>query len=75
MQWIDYIVLIASVILIAIVLMSNAQDDIQDAFSGARSELFKNQKARGFERVLNISALVISVIFVVATIVSRVLIG
>ncbi len=75
MQWIDYIVLIASVILIAIVLMSNAQDDIQDAFSGARSELFKNQKARGFERVLNISALVISVIFVVATIISRVLIG
>lgn len=75
MQWIDYIVLIASVILIAIVLMSNAQDDIQDAFSGARSELFKNQKARGFERVLNISALVISVIFVVATIVSRVLIA
>ena len=50
MQWIDYIVLIASVILIAIVLMSNAQDDIQDAFSGARSELFKT-KARGFERV------------------------
>ena len=75
MQWVDYIVLIASVILIAIVLMSNAQDDIQDAFSGARSELFKNQKARGFERVLNISALVISVIFVVATIVSRALIA
>ena len=75
MQWVDYIVLIAAVLLIAVVLMSNAQDDIQDAFSGARSELFKNQKARGFERVLNISALVISIILVVATIVSRVLIA
>ncbi|MGI6787583.1 MAG: preprotein translocase subunit SecG [Acholeplasmataceae bacterium] len=74
MQWIDYIILIASIFLIAVVLLSSAQDDIQDAFSGAKSELFKNQKARGFERVLNISALVLSVIFIVGTIISRALI-
>lgn len=75
MQWVDYIILVAALVLIAIVLMQNAQDNIQDAFSGAKSELFKNQKARGFERVLNISVLVTSVIFVVATIISRVLIA
>ena len=75
MQWIDYIILIVALFLIAIVLMQNAQDDIQDAFSGAKSELFKSQKARGFERVLNISVLVLSIIFVVSTIISRVLIA
>lgn len=74
MQWVDYIILVAAVLLIAVVLMQNAQDDIQDAFSGAKSELFKNQKARGFERVLNISAFVLSAIFIIGTIVSRALI-
>ncbi|MGI6781986.1 MAG: preprotein translocase subunit SecG [Acholeplasmataceae bacterium] len=74
MQWIDYIILLASIFVIAIVLMQNAQDDIKDAFSGAKSELFKNQKARGFERILNISVLVASIIFIVGTIISRALI-
>lgn len=74
MHWVNYLILIIAIFLIAIVLMQNAQDDISDAFSGAKSELFKTQKARGFERVLNISALVLSVLFVTLTIVSRVLI-
>lgn len=43
MQWVDYIILVAAVLLIAVVLMQNAQDDIQDAFSGAKSELFKTK--------------------------------
>ena len=74
MQWVDYIILVAAILLTAVVLMQNAQDDIQDAFSGAKSELFKSQKARGFERVLNISAFVLSAIFIIGTIVSRALI-
>lgn len=73
MHWVNYIILIAALLLIAIVLLQNAQDDIQDAFSGAKSELFKQQKARGFERVLNISALVLSIVFIALTIVSRVI--
>ncbi len=74
MLWVDYIVLVSAILLIGIVLMQNAQDDIKDAFSGARSELFKNQKARGFERILNISVLVLSIIFITLAFVSRMLI-
>lgn len=49
MQLIDLFVVLVAILLIAAVLMQNAKDDIRDAFSGEKSELFKNQKERGFE--------------------------
>lgn len=70
MLWIDYIVLVLSVLLIAIVMLQNSKDDINDAFNGSKSELFKNQKTRGVELLLQRSTAVLAVLFVVAVITS-----
>lgn len=65
MLWIDYIVLVLALLLIGIVLLQDSKDDIKDAFSGERSDLFKVQKQRGFDKVLMIATAVIGVLFVV----------
>lgn len=68
---IDILVCILAILLIAVVMMQNSKDDIKDAFSGEKSELFKNQKSRGIEKVLKISTSVIAVLFIVSVIASR----
>jgi len=70
MMWIDWIILVISVFLIAIVMMQNSKDDINDAFNGSKSELFKNQKTRGPELWLQRSTAVLAVLFVIAVIAS-----
>ncbi len=70
MLWIDYIVLVLSVFLVAIVMMQNSKDDINDAFNGSKSELFKNQKTRGVELVLQRTTLVLGILFIAAVITS-----
>lgn len=70
MLWIDYIVLIISVFLITIVMMQNSKDDINDAFNGSKSELFKNQKSRGLELILQRATAVLCVLFIVAVVTS-----
>ncbi len=74
MLWSDWLVFILSILMVANVLLQQSKDDLQDAFSGDKSELFKNKKARGLEGVLNITMAVFSVLFVIFIIVSRVLI-
>jgi|GluameStandDraft_1065615.scaffolds.fasta_scaffold00564_3 preprotein translocase subunit SecG len=70
MMWIDYIVLVLSIALIAIVMMQNSKDDINDAFNGSKSELFKNQKTRGVELLLQRVTIVLGVLFVASVITS-----
>ena len=70
MMWIDYIVLVLSIDLIAIVMMQNSKDDINDAFNGSKSELFKNQKTRGVELLLQRVTIVLGVLFVASVITS-----
>lgn len=70
MMWIDYIVLVLSIALIAIVMMQNSKDDINDAFNGSKSELFKNQKTRGVEFLLQRVTIVLGVLFVASVITS-----
>ena len=68
MMWIDYIVLVLSICLIAIVMLQNSKDDINDAFNVSKTELFKNQKTRGVELVLQRTTIVIAVLFIAAVI-------
>lgn len=70
MLWIDYIVLILSIALIAIVMMQDSKDDINDAFNGSKSELFKNQKSRGLELVLQRTTLVLGILFIASVVTS-----
>ena len=64
MRWIDFIILFVAIALIAAVLMAQSKDDINDAFSGSKTELFKTQKSRGFELVLERTTAVLAIIFV-----------
>ncbi|MFA5560512.1 MAG: preprotein translocase subunit SecG [Acholeplasmataceae bacterium] len=68
MIWVDYIAIVAAILLIGSALIQSSDDDIKDAFSGEKSELFKDQKIRGFELFMTRATLVIAIIFVVAVI-------
>ena len=62
---IDILLIIVSVVLIVLVAMQNSKDDIGSAFSGASSELFKNQKERGVEVYIVRATYAFSVAFIV----------
>lgn len=70
MHVIDYFILLISILLIVIVMMQNSKDDINDAFSGSKTDLFKNQKTRGIDLLLERGTMVIAVLFFVLVIVA-----
>ncbi len=57
--------LIMSIVLITLVITQSSKDDIQSAFSGEKSELFANQKQRGFELFITRLTLGSAVLFIV----------
>jgi preprotein translocase subunit SecG len=73
MDFFDVLLLIVSVLLIVVVLMQSSKDDISDAFSGSKSELFKNQKSRGLEAVLQKATWVLGIIFIALAIVCTII--
>lgn len=70
MIWVDYIILVLSLLLIFTVGLQQSQDSVQDAFSGEKSDLFKDQKTRGFELFLMRTSFVFAVTFVSLVLVS-----
>lgn len=64
MIWSDYIVFILGVILILLIAISDSEEDIKDAFSGEKSDLFQDKKARGIELFLIRATFVVAVLFV-----------
>lgn len=71
MIWVDFIALIVTILLIIFVLLQQSSDDISDAFSGEKSDLFKNRKTRGFDLFLTRSTIVFSVIVIVSVLLSN----
>lgn len=71
MIWVDFIALIVTILLIIFVLLQQSSDDISDAFSGEKSDLFKNRKTRGFDLFLTRSTIVFSVILIVSVLLSN----
>ncbi len=65
--------LIVSILLIAIVMMQNSKDDINDAFNGSKSELFKNQKTRGIELFLQRGTAILGIIFIILVVICNVI--
>ena len=53
MRPIDIVLLVVSLFLITLVILQSSKDSIDNAFSGEKSELFNNQKQRGFELLLS----------------------
>ena len=71
MIWADWLILVCAIVIIASVLLQQSSDDINDAFSGEKTELFKNQKQRGAERILFWVTLFASILFIVFVFVSN----
>lgn len=70
---IDGFILFFAICLIIIVMMQESKDNINDAFSGQKTELFKNQKTRGIDLVLQRVTCAIAVIFFVLVIIAALL--
>lgn len=70
---IDIFVAIVAVMLIIIIMMQNSKDDINDAFNGSKTELFKNQKTRGAELIIQRATAVIAILFIVLVLTSVIL--
>lgn len=73
MKPIDYIVLVVALLLIVLIMMQESKDNIQDAFSGEKSDLFKNQKQRGIEKVMSIVTAAVAILFIVLTFVATII--
>ncbi len=67
---IDIFICIVSILLIIIVMLQSSKDDINDAFNGSKSDLFKEQKVRGIELFMQRATMVIAIIFIVLVITS-----
>jgi len=61
---VDIFVAIIAILLIIIVMLQGSKDDINDAFNGGKSELFKDQKARGIELFMQRATLALAVLFI-----------
>jgi preprotein translocase subunit SecG len=71
MFFVDYLIIIVSILLVVAVLLQSSQDDIKDAFSGEKSELFKNRKTRGLELFLLRTSAVLATLLIVLVVVSN----
>ena len=67
----DYFVLVFSILMIIVVMLQTSKDDINDAFNGSKTDLFKDQKVRGAELVLQRATIVIAIFFV-ALVISKI---
>lgn len=68
MQAIDIVLLLVSLLLITLVVLQSSKDSAANAFSGEKSELFNNQKQRGFELIMNRVTLGVSIVFITLSI-------
>lgn len=67
---VDIFLAIVSILLIIFVMLQGSKDDINDAFNGSKSELFKNQKTRGVELFMVRATAVLAVLFIALVITS-----
>lgn len=63
MHVVDYFILLISILLIVIVMLQESKDDINDAFSGSKTDLFKNQKTRGIDLLFQRTTIVLGILF------------
>ncbi len=71
MYWIDYLVVVFAIAMIILVMLQSSNEDISDAFSGEKSELFKNKKERGFELFLTRASVITAVLLVASVVLSN----
>jgi preprotein translocase subunit SecG len=67
---IDYFLLVVALFLITLVVLQGSKDNVNNAFSGEKSELFNNQKQRGYELILSRVTMGVSLVFIVSALVA-----
>jgi len=70
---IDFILLVVALFLITLVVLQSSKDNASNAFSGEKSELFNNQKQRGFELILSRVTMGTSLLFIVLAVVASII--
>lgn len=70
---IDYILLVVALFLITLVVLQSSKDNASNAFSGEKSELFNNQKQRGFELIMSRVTMGTSILFIVLAVVASII--
>ena len=65
---IDIALLVVALFLITLVVLQSSKDNINNAFSGEKSELFNNQKQRGFELIMSRVTAGTSIVFIVLSV-------
>lgn len=63
MQFPDWIIFIATILMISISALQSSKDDVMSAFTGNNSELFKNKKVQGPDVFFNRAMMIISILF------------
>lgn len=66
--WLHYVLFGLSILLIALVMIQESKDDMNNALTGEKSDLFKNQKQRGAELVISRITMGVALVFVVVAI-------
>ncbi len=71
MLWIDYLIIVFSIVMVVLVMLQSSNDDMASAFSGEKSELFKNKKERGFDLFLTRASIVVAVLLIASVVLSN----
>ena len=72
MVFIDYVIFIISIFIILISALQSSNEDVMDAFTEWKQELFKNRKIKRAELVLNWSMFGLGLALIVFVIISNV---
>ena len=64
----DIVLLVVALFLITLVVLQSSKDNINNAFSGEKSELFNNQKQRGFELIMSRVTAGTSLVFIILSV-------
>ena len=64
----DIVLLVVALFLITLVVLQSSKDNINNAFSGEKSELFNNQKQRGFELIMSRVTAGTSLVFILLSV-------
>lgn len=68
MHIIDVLLLVVSCLLVTLVVLQKTDEDAASAFTGEKSELFANKKARGIEVGIQYTTTILSIAFFVLAI-------
>ena len=68
--WLIIVLLVVALVLITLVVLQSSKDSAANAFSGEKSELFNNQKQRGYELMMSRITTGVSLVFIALSIVA-----